>query len=106
MLLTGLSRIYLPRRWETVCASTEKDGKCVALQREIRRRSARGALRVDSLRLECHPRDRMFIRLPDILRLPVRRLRLIPNYPKGRAAPLCRMLNTDFGEHLLWAVGE
>jgi hypothetical protein len=37
-------------------------GKLVALQRETRRRCARrGALRVDSLSLECHPRDRMFI---------------------------------------------
>jgi hypothetical protein len=49
-------------------------GKLVALQRETRRRSARGALRADSLRLERHSRVRMFIRRPDILWLPLRRL--------------------------------
>jgi hypothetical protein len=53
-----------------------------------------GALRADSLRLECHPRDRMFVRRPNILWLPVRRLGTKPDYPKGRATRLCRDLYT------------
>ena len=73
-------------------------GECFALQREIGRTCAAGALPADSLRLECYPRDRVFTRRPNILWLPVRRLSLIPNYPKDQAARLCRDLYTDFRE--------
>ena len=52
----------------------------------------------DSLRLEVHPRDLMFIRRPSILWLPDRRLGLILKYPKCEAARLCRDSYTDFRE--------
>jgi hypothetical protein len=98
-------RTRLSRRWTTVCASTGMYGKCVALQREIGRSCAAGALRADSLRSKCHPRVRMLIRRPNILWLPVRRLRLIPNYPKGRAARLWRDPHTDFRESPCHEIG-
>jgi hypothetical protein len=63
-----------------MCHGSEKDGKCVVLQRETGRRYTRGALRVGTQKLEHHPRDRMFIRQPNSLRLPLRHLSLIPNY--------------------------
>src|SRR5215217_2489768 len=80
----------------SVCANPDTNGKCVALQRRTARRVARCTLREDSLRLEHRPRDRMFIRRPDILWLPVGRLGTKPDYPKGRAARLCGDLYTDF----------
>jgi hypothetical protein len=48
----------------------------------------------------------MFIRRTNILWLPVRRLSLIPNNPKGRAARLCRNLYTDFREHTFYELGR
>jgi hypothetical protein len=44
----------------------------------------------------------MFIRWPDILWLPLRRLGLTPGYRKGRAARLCRDLYTDSYEKALF----
>ena len=40
----------------------------------------------------------MFIRLPNILWLPVTRLVTKSDYPKAREAPLCRDLYTDLQE--------
>jgi hypothetical protein len=51
-------------------ASPVMYGILVALQRRTARRGARCTLREDSLRLEHRPRDRMFIRRPDIGWLP------------------------------------
>src|SRR5215207_2120981 len=55
---------YLPRRWPNMRDSSEMYGKLVALQREIGRQCARGALRAVGPGLERSPRDRMFIRGP------------------------------------------
>jgi hypothetical protein len=66
--ITGVDFIKQITYWQHLCHGSEMYGKLVALQRDIGRRCAgRGALRADSLRLERHPRDRMFIRQPDIL---------------------------------------
>ena len=67
-------RDVLARDRQNVCHGSEKDGKLDALQREISRRDARGSLRADILSLECHPRDRKFIKRPHILWLSLRRL--------------------------------
>ena len=76
---------------------SENDGKLVALQREIARRCARGALRAGILKVRVSSTDRMFIRRPDILWLPLRRL--VCEYLTTRRAEqtrLCRDLYTDF----------
>jgi hypothetical protein len=49
-----LSLIGQIKKREYVCASPVMYGKLVALQREVGRRCAAGALRADSLRLVCH----------------------------------------------------
>jgi hypothetical protein len=45
-------RTLLPRCRETICNGSDKDGKQVALQRDIARRSVRGVLRASTLGLE------------------------------------------------------
>jgi hypothetical protein len=85
--LGEVRRTLLPRRRTTMCHSSDSNGKMLALQRPTARQSARGTLRAEHLRQERHPRDRMFIRLPDILWLPVRRLGCeswVPEVPSGR----------------------
>jgi hypothetical protein len=88
-----------------MCHGSEKDGKCVALQREISRRDARGALRASSLGLEHHPRDRMFIQHPNLLITHVGVYGGKAECPHYRAVGSCSILYAHFREHSSYLVG-
>ena len=97
----------VPSERPDLCNGSVMYGKLVALQREIGRRGARGALRASGPRLEHQARDHKVIQHLDLLRSPPVRLCLRAVPPAGWASEeVFSTLHTDILRHAFWQFAQ